>query len=261
MENNILFCNKTKKLFYVHHYGFIVNLQTGYVITSKNKANYINVIDRKFKMDRIIYCFHNNIDYNNKLIIHHIDNNVLNNNINNLKLIENKEQYLKIKKYPEIYNSINYIILYKKYDNNFNLMNVYTHYRHIPYADKIHGQIEFLKELLIHNIVYKRDCIWEIEIKTINVNKQSNYKFIDNSLFRISNDNTHIIDMNNKIYNYIYYNHQQYINITDLDLNIVKIYYQYKKDENDFYLNFNNFIEKNKVDDNLYNIFYKELIY
>jgi hypothetical protein len=51
----------------------------------------IYVVDKLYKIHRIIYCLHMGCDLNSNLIIDHIDRNKSNNNINNLRLTSHSE--------------------------------------------------------------------------------------------------------------------------------------------------------------------------
>jgi hypothetical protein len=248
-DNNILYNTKYNQYYYIHESGFVMNLKTGHITSSSNKQNYINIKQQKFRMDTLVYCKNNKIDYNNKIKLIHLDNNILNNDINNLKvgIKYNIKEYIPIK----------YQIIYKKYDTNFNLLHVYTNYKFI---ENCYQSIEFLKNLLDNNVLYTDTEIWEIEIIKINVNNTENYKFIPETLYKISKDNTHIIDINNKIYYYKVDKYdKQYILIKDINNIEKKIYYQYKKQDIDNYFNkFDNLIDIEEVNKYLYYQFYNE---
>lgn len=251
-DNNILYNTKYNIYYYIHESGFVMNLNTGHITSSSNKQNYINIKQQKFKLDTLIYCKYNKIEYNKKIRLIHLDNNILNNDINNLK-IGNKYNINK-------YIPIKYQILYKKYDKNLNILNVYTNFKFIHNLHNIYQRIEFLKNLLDNNVLHTDTEIWEIEIIKIDINNTENYKFIPETLYKISKDNTHIIDINNKIYYYkVDKDDKQYIEIKDIHNFDKKIYYQYQNiDIEDYFIKFDNLIDIEEVNKYLYYEFDKE---
>ena len=225
---NIIYYNVGNKQFIIHKKGFLLNLSTGHIYSTRLKNNYLSISTKKFKLDKLIYCCFNGIPYTNKLYLKHLDGNLLNNDFYNLEIIEKKKYMQTINYKYQIYNSLNYIILYKKYTMDYTLLNVYTNHKFIKDYN-IDEKDLFLIKLLDNNFIVENNFIWEIEIITIDTDNLKNYKYIENSNYKIALDNSHILDYNNNIIKYNKINHlnKQYIDILDNDKKIIKIEYKY----------------------------------
>ena len=224
---NIIYYNVGNKQFIIHKKGFLLNLSTGHIYSTRLKNNYLSISTKKFKLDKLIYCCFNGIPYTNKLYLKHLDGNLLNNDFYNLEIIEKKKYMQTINYKYQIYNSLNYIILYKKYTMDYTLLNVYTNHKFIKDYN-IDEKDLFLIKLLDNNFIVENNFIWEIEIITIDTDNLKNYKYIENSNYKISIDNSHILDNNNNIIKYKIDNlNKQYIDILDNDKKIIKIEYKY----------------------------------
>ena len=235
--------NKNNK-YIIHKNGFILNLSTGHIHSTKLKNNYLNVGIKKIKLDNLIFCIFNNITYSNKIYLKHIDQNYLNNNLNNLEIMENKKN---VEYKNKTYIPLKYIILYKKYNMNYNLITVYTNHKFINEYSYLEKN-KFIINLLNYGTLIDKNNIWKIEIITINPNESFNYNYIENTSYRISLDNTHILDCLNNIIKYkVDSNNKQYIDILDNTQKIIKIYYEYKYSidyNKDYFKDFNNIIKK-----------------
>lgn len=219
--------NKNKK-YIIHKKGFILNLLTGHIYSTKLKDNYLSIVTKKYKLDKLIFCTFNGISYTNKLYLNHLDGNLLNNDFNNLEIVDKKKYMQSINYKYQIYNSLNYIILYKKYTLDYTLLNVYTNHKFINEYDIKEKEL-FLIKLLSNNFIVENNIIWEIEIITIDINDSFKYKKIENTNYRIALDNSHILDNNNNIikYNKINNLNKQYIEILDNNQKNIKIIYEY----------------------------------
>lgn len=239
---NIIYYNVGNKQFIIHKKGFLLNLSTGHIYSTGLKNNYLSISTKKFKLDKLIYCCFNGIPYTNKLYLKHLDGNLLNNDFYNLEIIE-KTKYMQTINYKyQIYNSLNYIILYKKYTMDYTLLNVYTNHKFIKDYN-IDEKDLFLIKLLDNNFIVDNNFIWEIEIITIDTDNLKNYKYIENSNYKISIDNSHILDNNNNIIKYKIDNlNKQYIDILDNDKKIIRIIYEYI-DYIDYFPEYNNILK------------------
>ena len=192
-DHNIIYNEKYNVYYYIHENGFVINLNTGHITTAKNKQNYISIKQKKFKLDTLIYCKYNRIEYNNKIKLIHLDDNILNNEITNLKV----GYKYNIKKYIPI----NYHIIYKKYDKNLNLLCVYTNFKFIHDIKNMYDRIAFLKNLLDNNVLYTDTEIWIIEIINIDIhNLEKKIYYIDNYFDKFEN----LIDIE-EVNKYLYY--------------------------------------------------------
>lgn len=257
--NNVYINTLNNVYYYLHNNGFLFNLHTGYILSPKNNKNLISISSKKYKIDNLIYCHYKKIPFNNKLNIIHSDNNLLNNNINNLKkskiigkpVFNNKHKYM----------PISFIILYKQYNLQLNKIEVFTNLKFIRELFTDSDRMSFALELFEKNRIIKSNSIWEIELITINTNKINNYIRIPNTNYRISKDNTHIINVKQDI---LLYNlndkYKQYINIPDLNNKYLTIYYIYNEKFSNYFNNFNNFIS-DSVNNiiSLDNVFYNEI--
>lgn len=238
------------KNFYIHKMGFVVNLNTGHVSITKTKTNYISLSSHKFKFSKLIYCTHNNLDYKTNLYVYHIDNNVLNNNLNNLIATYDKNQYIGVTMNNKYYsNIIDYILLFKRYDLNYKLINVYINFKLIESYFRTNEIENFLVSLFENNYIYYNNYIWELEIIKVDINNANNYKLIPNTYYKISIDGSHILDLDNNIIKYKVdrYNHQ-YILITDIYNNYKKIIYQYNSNYIDYFPEFINLLNVKNFD-------------
>lgn len=240
---NIVYINIGNKQFIIHKKGFLLNFSTGHIYSTKLKNNYLSIITKKFKLDKLIYCTFNGIPYTNKLYLNHLDGNLLNNDFNNLEIVDKKKYMQSINYKYQIYNSLNYIILYKKYTLDYTLLNVYTNHKFINEYDIKEKEL-FLIKLLSNNFVVENNIIWEIEIITIDINDSFKYKKIENTNYRIALDNSHILDSNNNIikYNKINNLNKQYIDILDNNQKNIKIIYEYI-DYIDYFPEYNNILK------------------
>jgi hypothetical protein len=240
---NIIHFNIGNKQVIIHKKGFLLNLSTGHIYSTRLKNNYLSIITKKFKLDKLIYCCFNGIPYTNKLYLKHLDGNLLNNDFYNLEIIE-KTKYMQTINYKyQIYNSLNYIILYKKYTMDYTLLNVYTNHKFITEYN-INEKELFLIKLLDNNFIVENNFIWEIEIITIDTNNLKNYKCIENCNYKIALDNSHILDSNNNIikYNKINNLNKQYIDILDNNQKNIRIIYEYI-DYIDYFPEYNNILK------------------
>ena len=176
----------------IHKKGFILNLSTGNIHSTKLKNNYLNIGIKKVKLDKFIFCIFHNIKYTNKIYLKHIDQNYLNNNLNNLEIIKNNKYTDDIEYKNKTYIPLKYIILYKKYDMEYNLITVYTNHKFINEYSYLEKN-KFIINLLNCETLIDKNNIWKIEIITINPNKTFNYNCIENTSYKISLDNTHIL--------------------------------------------------------------------
>jgi hypothetical protein len=225
---NIIHYNIDNKQFIIHKKGFLLNLSTGHIFSTRLKNNYLSIITKKFKLDKLIYCTFKGIPYTNKFYLKHLDENLLNNDFYNLEIIEKKKYMQTIQYKDKIYNPLNYIILYKKYTMDYTLLNVYTNHKFIKEYSYLEKD-NFIINLLNSESLIENNYIWEVEIITINKNNSYNYKYIENTGYKISLDNTHILDYNNNIIKYKIdnLNKQQYIDILDNDKKNITIRYEY----------------------------------
>ena len=76
MNQNAIFLNinHTNK-YLIHKNGFILNLSTGYIHSTNLKNNYLSITTKKFKLDKLIFCTFNNLEYTKHLYLQHIDGN------------------------------------------------------------------------------------------------------------------------------------------------------------------------------------------
>ena len=185
MNQNAMFLkiNHTNK-YLIHKNGFILNLSTGHIHSTNLKNNYLSITTKKFKLDKLIFCTFNNLEYTTHLCLQHIDGNYLNNDLNNLKLVERTKYMQEVKYKPKIYNPLNYIIIYEKYDLSFNLLDIYTNYKFIKEYTN-HAKIIFIHSILNNNIYIDNNYIWKIKIITIDKMNSKNYKNIPNTYYKI----------------------------------------------------------------------------
>lgn len=262
MNNNIAYLNiNNKNKYIIHKKGFLLNLSTGYIYTSKLKDNYLSLLKKKYKLDKLIFSTFNQIKYSYKLYFNHIDGNYLNNDLNNLELV-NRKKYIEIINSDRIkYNNLNYIILYKKYSLNGELLNIYTNHKYIIEYNNIEKD-NFIFKLLNNEILIDKNFIWESAIITIDKTNILNYMNIENTQYKIAFDHSHILDNNNNILRYKLNNkNEQYIKIINnynIEKNIILSIKNLAID-NTYYQNFYNFIlsDNNLLDDELYLILHK----
>jgi hypothetical protein len=249
LNANIFHVLNSNIYYYIHENGFIINLDTGYIISSKNQKNYINIKNYKYKLDKLIYCNFHKLQYRQKMNLIHLDGNMHNNNINNLKLMKNTILYNReCKKIKAVYNKIEHIILYKKYDKNFNLLQVYTNFKFVKEISMKYRK-QFLITLLNENITTYENNIWEINIIKLDVTNTVNYIPIENSLYKISKDNTHIIDNYNRIYHYkVDHYNRQYFNYFDNNDIKKTIYYKHIDELYNYYTEFANDMDNIDLD-------------
>lgn len=263
MNQNAIFLNinHTNK-YLIHKNGFILNLSTGYIHSTNLKNNYLSITTKKFKLDKLIFCTFNNLEYTKHLYLQHIDGNDLNNDLYNLKLLEKTKYMQEVKYKPKIYNPLNYIILYKKYNLSFNLLDVYTNHKYIKEYTKSKKNL-FIYTLLNDKILVDNDFIWEITIITIDKMNSENYINIPNTDYKISLDNTHILDKNNNILKYKLDKYDmQCIEIKDKNLLNIKIYYEYieKIKNNELFKEFTNLLKDDLSLEYIKKIYDNELI-
>lgn len=216
MNNNVAYLDLIHKNKYIiHKKGFILNLSTGYIYTSKLKDNYLSIVTKKYKLDKLIFSTFNGIKYSHKLYFHHLDNNLLNNNLENLELITRKK-YIELNQNKTInYNVLDFIILYKKYTLDYKLLDIYTNHRFIKEYNYIEKE-DFIFNLLNNEILINKNYIWEASIITIDKTKLFDYINIENTQYKIALDHSHILDQNNNIIKYKINNkNEQYIKIND----------------------------------------------
>ena len=126
----------------------------------------------------------------------------------------------------------------------YNLITVYTNHKFIneyTYLEKN----KFIINLLNCETLIDKNNIWKIEIITINPNKTFNYNCIENTSYKISLDNTHILDKNNNILKYKLDKYdRQFIEITDKNFKDINIYYNYiEQINNSLFQGFTNYLK------------------
>ena len=169
--NNFKWLNNEEK-YKIYDDGKIFSIKSNkFIKPSLNKISnrlYISLVvnnkNKKHVLHSLIYRIFNN-EYNNSFYLIHIDNNIYNNNINNLKLIQrnenkniikfNKNEWKFIPNYENRYiinkdGIIKSLITNKVFEDNYNTKETNTY--------KMVGLIKYngeLQRFLVHRLVYQ----------------------------------------------------------------------------------------------------------
>jgi hypothetical protein len=128
--------------------------------------NYINVklVDSNFKikvylLHRLVYCTYHNLPLDSDIIIDHIDQNKLNNNLSNLRILSASENGKNCTpKSKTIHNPI------MQYDKNNKF--IAEHHSLIKISKKLHCDPNTIKKVLNLNILCKNGFFWKQQLIT-----------------------------------------------------------------------------------------------
>lgn len=259
----------------LHREGYIINLNNLSLFYPKFNKIF------KFQKKKIIFSelmvnkFYNLLIPSNNII--YLDNNPFNNSLDNLIIENNKNENNNIINIVPI----EYVIVIYQYNFDNKLLKAYNNIKKIT-SNIVN--IEFVLNLLINEYVIFKNYKWKLEIKKyILTDISNNYSLITDKYY-ISNDYTHVLNINtleildtfynSKFFIYVklkynttitcyklefYDNPLFYINLVNTKNNMIinHLYYNDFKENLDYY----NILLDNDFDNDFYNYIINDYLY